>query len=109
MAAQTFTVVNNGTVSVNITGITFNTPTGIQHRANLANFSGGSTLFTGASFTTTTPLGVGASKTFTVDHVYVSGATGTKSGTIVINASGGASSTINTTIVVTSGGGVGVE
>lgn len=103
MAAQLFTVLNNGSTNYNITSIVFNTPAGIQHTADLTNF-GGSSSFTGATFTGSSALNIGQSKTFTVDHEYVSGPENTRTGTIVINTDGGPIATINTTIAVGTAG-----
>jgi hypothetical protein len=103
MAAQTFTVTNNGNITTSIVKITFNTPFGIQHTADLSNF-GGPMDFTGTVFTANIPLTVTQSKTFSVDHSYVSGIDGNRYGTIVVTrtANGGATAdfTIQTTMVV---------
>lgn len=96
MTAKTFTVINNGNVSLTVTGISFNTPAGIRHRADLSNF-GGSSNFTGANFSGSSVLGAGASKTFTVDHEYESGPSDVRNGSIVIITDLGPSATIVTT------------
>jgi len=97
MAAKTFTVTNTGTAQTSIITITFNTPAGIQHTADLTNF-GGPSAFTGTTFNSSTLINVSASKTFTVDHSYLSGVDGTRNGTIVITPSQGPTKTINTII-----------
>ena len=53
MSAKTFTVTNTGTAQTSITTITFNTPAGIQHTADLTNF-GGPSNFTGTTFSSNT-------------------------------------------------------
>jgi len=99
MAAQLFTVLNNGSTNYNIISIVFNTPAGIQHVADLTNF-GGSASFTGATFSGSNALNIGQSKTFTVDHEYLSGPEDTRFGTIDILTDAGPTATINTTICV---------
>ena len=103
MTAKTFTILNNGNTNLNVTSITFNTPVGIRHSANLTNF-GGSANFTGATFVGSTGLIVGDNKTFSVEHEYVSGPLNVRYGTIVVNSDIGAATTISTTIIVGTGG-----
>lgn len=103
MAAQTFTVRNNGQQSFELTGIQFNTPTGISHVANLANlFTGASQTFTGNVYAGSTTLAPGATRSFSVDHFYVSGAASSapRTGSIIVTASGGRSATIVTNVRV---------
>ena len=104
MAAQTFTVLNNGNVDLYITSIAFNTPSGIRHTANLTNFVGGTSNFTSSVYSGVTPLSTGSSITFTVDHAYVSGPVEVRSGNIVIGTNLGPTAVIATTIVVGGGG-----
>lgn len=104
MAAQTFTLVNNGAVTITVTGIQFNTPSQVVHTANLSNFTGGGTAYTGTSFVTNTTIATGASKTFNVDHYRSTTTAGTYNGTIVVSAYNGTTSTtatITTNFVVT--------
>ncbi len=108
MAAQTFTVLNNGNTGYNITGINFSTPAGTSHRADLRNFTGGVENYTASSYSGTTSLPAGQSKTFTVDYLYVSGPDGTRSGSITINTDAAVATTITTTILVGAGGGVSI-
>lgn len=103
MAAQTFTLVNNGAVTLTVTGIQFNTPTQVRHSANLSSFTGGSTAFTTTNFLTNTTIATGGSKNFSVDHTNNTGTAGTYNGTIIITASNGTTSTtatITTSFVV---------
>lgn len=99
MTAKTFTISNLGSQSITVTGITFNTPTGISHTANLTGL-GGIAVFTGATATVSKIIPAAGTATFSVDHSYVSGIAGTKTGTIQITGTNGASCTINTTIIV---------
>jgi outer membrane biosynthesis protein TonB len=101
MSAQIFTIINDGIAQTSIATITFNTPAGIQHTADLTNL-GGPSDFTGTTFTPNpnTILNVNATKTFAVDHSYISGPDGTRPGTIVVTPTHGAVQTINTLIVV---------
>lgn len=103
MAAQTFTLYNNGAVSLTVTGIQFNTPSQVTHAANLSNFNGGTTAFTGTTFATTTIIATGGTKTLTVDHYRTTSTAGTYGGTIVVTAFNGTTSTtatITTSFVV---------
>lgn len=70
MTVQTFTLLNNGTVDLTVTGIEFNTPSGVIHSANLTNFSGGTASFETNSFATTTSISSGTYKVFTLDYGY---------------------------------------
>lgn len=100
MAAQTFTVTNLSDSPIVLDQIIFNTPAGIRHVANLVNF-GGTAYFTDAEFLVTNPnLDPNQSKTFTVDHTYISGPIGVKSGTIVVSSTSGKTFTICTNIAV---------
>lgn len=100
MAAQTFTVTNLGNSSLILDQFTFNTPAGIRHVANLVNF-GGPEFFTSSEFVVVNPtLLPNQSKTFTVDHNYISGAAGAKTGNIEISSTSGKKFTICTNIVV---------
>lgn len=103
MTAKTFTILNNGNTNLSITSITFNTPAGIRHSANLTNF-GASSTFTGNNFIGSTALNTGSSITFSVDHEYVSGPMDVRNGTILVNSNLGAIATITTTIIVGTGG-----
>ena len=106
MAAQTFTVTNLGNSSLVLDQFVFNTPAGIRHVANLVNF-GGPEFFTSSEFTVTSPtLLSNQSKTFTVDHNYISGPAGTKTGNIEITSTTGKTFTICTNIVVGTGVGI---
>lgn len=103
MAAQTFTISNLGSSNVFLDQILFDTPQGIRHVANLVNF-GGTSFFTDQQFVVTTPtLLPNQSKTFTVDHEYISGPVGVRRGNIIITSSSGKSFTICTNIVVSTG------
>jgi len=98
---KTFTLSNNGNTTLNISGIVFTTPAGVTHSANLINFSGGNTTFTGGSFSTNTAMSAGSTKLFSVTYAYASGSPRTAAGTIVASTSQGASATsqINFNIV----------
>jgi hypothetical protein len=102
MSTATFTISNIGDRAVTITGITFNTPSGISHVADLTNL-GGSFAFTGSIATLSYNLNYPLSQTFTVNHTSNTNITSesTLASTIVINGSNGASATINVTDVVT--------
>lgn len=104
MAAQTITLANNGTSTFTITNISFNTPLGLSHSANLSNFSGGTSNYTGTSFATVSTMTSGTTLSFTLDHSYVSTTTGVKLGSVVVSASGGISKTITTQITVSTTG-----
>ena len=100
MTAKTFRVSNIGTIGVVLDQFIFNTPPGVRHIANLTNF-GGPENFVGNNFTVTTPLLVpNQSKTFTVDHEYVSGPRGLRHGNILVVTDTGKISTIGTIIAV---------
>lgn len=104
MAAQTFTLVNNGAVTLTVTGIDFLTPAQVRHSANLSNFTGGPLAFTVTNFLTNTTIATGGSKTFSVDHTNNTSTAGTYNGTIVVTASNGTTSTtatITTSFVIT--------
>jgi len=104
VAAQTFTLVNNGAVTLTVTGITFNDPAQVRHSANLSNFTGGTTAFTTTNFLTNTTIATGASKTFSVDYTNSTSTTATVHGTIVVTAFNGTTSTtatITTNFVIT--------
>jgi len=102
MSTATFTISNIGDNPVTITGITFNTPSGISHVADLTNL-GGSAAFTGSIATLSYSLNYPLSQTFTVNHTTNTGVTiaSTLASTIVINGSSGTSATITVTDVVT--------
>lgn len=105
MASKSFTLLNNGNTTLTVTGVSFSTPVGIRHRADLTNF-GGSSDFTGTNLVCSRSMAAGSSLTFSVDHEYVSGSTAdTRFGTITISSNLAPPVTINTTIVVGSGGG----
>lgn len=104
MAAQTITLANNGATTFTITNLTFNTPAGISHTANLSNFAGGIANYTGTSFTTVSTLTSGTIVSFTLDHSYINTSTGVKNGTVVVTGSGGLSKTITTQITVSTTG-----
>jgi hypothetical protein len=99
MAAQTFTVFNTGSSSLTVTSIKFNDPYGCTHVADLTNF-GGSTAFTSELFSCSTPLAVGASKTFTNNYLYGYGENATRSGTITVNGTAGLSVTLDTAVII---------
>lgn len=101
MAAQTFTVRNTGSSSTSILQILFNTPAGIRHVADLSNF-GGPSNFIDNVFNGSTDLLLAANQTitFSVDHVYLGGSQGTRSGSILIIPLFGDSVTIATVINV---------
>jgi hypothetical protein len=91
----TFTVTNNGPVSVNVVGIAFNKPAGVGHIANMGNF-GGSSSNSNSSFSTNTIIDPSTSKTFIVTYSKSSGAAiGIQSGNIVITTAQGASATVS--------------
>lgn len=97
MAAQTFTLVNNGAITFTVNSIQFYNTTSVRHSANLSNFTGGSTAYTATSFVTNTTIATGASKSFSVDYTtYSTATTGTFVGSIVIAASNGSTSTTAT-------------
>jgi hypothetical protein len=102
MSTATFTISNIGDNPVTITGITFNTPSGISHVADLTNL-GGSTAFTGSVATLSYNLNYPNSQTFTVNHTTNTGVltASTLASTIVINGSSGTSATITVTDIVT--------
>lgn len=100
MEPQTFTITNTGNVTVELSQIVFNTPTGLIHNANLVNF-GGPENFTGSKFTmTNTFLLLNQLKTFTVYHQYVSGSVGMRFGNIVVTSVTGKIATISTFVFV---------
>jgi hypothetical protein len=76
-----------------VSSIVFNTPSGVSHSANLVNFSGGNSTFTGGSFGTTTTLNAAATKLFTVTYSYASGSPRTAPGTILVSTTQGPSAT----------------
>jgi hypothetical protein len=90
---KTFTLSNNGNTTLNISGIVFTTPAGVTHSANLINFSGGSTTFTGSSFSTNTAMSVASTKLFSVTYSYSSGSPRTAPGTILVSTTQGPSAT----------------
>jgi hypothetical protein len=102
MSTATFTISNIGDNPVTITGITFNTPSGISHVADLTNL-GGSSVFTGTVASLSYNLNYPNSQTFTVNHTTNTGVltASTLASTIVINGSSGTSATITVTDVVT--------
>jgi len=102
MSTATFTISNIGDNPVTITGITFNTPSGISHVADLTNL-GGSAAFTGSVATLSYNLNYPDSQTFTVNHTTNTSITSesTLASTIIINGSSGSSATINVTDIVT--------
>jgi hypothetical protein len=104
MAAQTITLANNGNTTFTITNISFNTPLGISHSANLSNFAGGISNFTGTEFTTVSTMTSGTVLTFTLDHSYVSTSTGVKTGSVLVTGTNSISKTITTQIVVSTTG-----
>ena len=100
MAAQTFTLTNSGDSASLLDKIVFDTPSGLAHTADMTNF-GGSATFSDATFTVVTQkLEPGQSKTFTVDYMYVSGAVGTKTGSVAAFYVGGQTCAAQTTIEV---------
>lgn len=96
MAAQTFTLVNNGAVTLTVTQFQFNSPPQVTHSANLSGFTGGATAFTTTNFLTNTTIATGASKTFSVDHFNNTTTAGTYNGTIIVYANNGTTSTTAT-------------
>lgn len=96
MAAQTFTLVNNGAVTITVNSIQFNTPAAVTHSANLSSFTGGATAYTGTTFITNTTIATGASKQFSVDHFRSTTTAGTYNGTIIVYANNGTTSTTAT-------------
>ena len=102
MSTATFTISNIGDNPVTITSITFNTPSGISHVADLSNL-GGSAAFTGPVATLSYRLNYPLSQTFTVNHNTNTSITvnSTLASAIVISGSDGTSATINVTDVVT--------
>lgn len=103
MAAKTFTVRNNGSTTFDITRIQFNTPTGISHVADLSNlFTNGPQVFTEAIYEGQYTLAPAATRSFTVDHYYVSGPSSStpREGTIVITGTGDRVATIQTNVRV---------
>lgn len=96
------TISNNSSTIFTITNITFNTPSGIDHSANLSELSGGIASFTATSFSTYTTMTTGSIISFTIEHFYKTGFFNTlTNGTIVITATEGLSKTINTDLIVT--------
>lgn len=104
MAVQTITLTNTGLNPLTITNVTLTTPAGVEHSADFSFFNEGYPNFTGSVFTTTTTLQRGSSVQFDIDYIYVSGATGIRTGSIVANCLGGVSATVNTEIKVQSTG-----
>lgn len=68
MTVQTFTLLNNGNVDLTVTGMEFNTPSGVIHSANLTNFIGGTASYETNSFVTSTVISSGTYKVFTLDY-----------------------------------------
>lgn len=100
MSAQTITLTNTGLNPLTFTNVTFTTPAGIVHEANLVNFPAGPKRFTGTVFTTSATLVRGESIQLDIDYFHTTATTGTISGSVVANCQGGISSTINTSIQV---------
>lgn len=101
MPAQTFNITNSGTESSLLDRIEFDTPNGLSHSADLT-LLGGPSNFTGNSFNVTAQtIEAGQFKSFSVDYQYVSGAAGTRSGTISAHYVSGQICSAQTTINVT--------
>jgi hypothetical protein len=101
--SQTFTLLNNGNAAYNINSFSFTTPSGLAHRVNLSNF-GGSSNFTGNSYSCSVSMAPGQSRTFDLGYVYVSGASDTRVGSVIVNTDSAASTTLSTTIRINGGG-----
>lgn len=100
---QTFVITNNGGANARIRSITFTTPTGISHSADLTDL-GGSATFTDSLYPTSTIVGPGLNKTFTVGYTYQFGGLGTRRGSVVIKGNGGIELRSNITLVVSQSG-----
>lgn len=96
---QTFVIRNNGGGNARIRSISFNTPTGIQHIADLTNL-GSAAAFSEPLFTTSTVVSTGSSVTFTVGYNYEFGGNGTRTGSIVVRGNNGIELRSNITLVV---------
>lgn len=102
MTIRRLNISNNGTATFTVTNITFNTPAGLRHTANLSKFVDGTADFTSTSFTTLTTMTTGSIVYFTVDHSYVNAVeNAVVTGTIVITCTDGVEKTIKTEIITT--------
>lgn len=84
MPSKTIFIENNSTITFTVTNITFNTPLGFSHTADLVNLNGISN-YTGTSFSTVSTMTSATTKSFTVDYNYVSTTTGIYTASVVIN------------------------
>lgn len=101
MPAKTVTIENNSLSVFTVTDFIFADPIGISHTADFTDILGPNN-FTGTTYTTSTTLTSGTSKSFTVDYNYVSTATGIYTASILINCTEGLSKNVNVTINVAS-------
>lgn len=101
MPAKTVTIENNSLSVFTVTDFIFADPNGIGHTADFTDILGPNN-FTGTTYSTSTTLTSGTSKTFTVDYNYVSTATGIYTASILINCTEGLSKKVNVTINVAS-------
>lgn len=108
MPAKTITIENNAAATFTVTNITFNTPSGFSHTANLLNL-GGTGNFTGASFNTISTLTSATSKTFTIDYNYVSTSTGIYTASIFINCTEGLTKAVDVNLYLASSSAVKVQ
>ena len=100
MPIQTFTVVNSGNLNTNLSKITFNTPTGLKHTANLADF-GGPTNFSDFEYTiSNVRVRPNQGKSFDVNYQFVSGGLGTKTGGVSVTYSNGKVCTSQATFTI---------
>jgi hypothetical protein len=100
MAAQTFTITNTTGAAITLQRLVFSTPTGLQHSANLTAFQGGVGDFRSEVFETSTPVPAGGTISFALDFLYVSGVAGSRTGAVLVFASGGLTAAMKTTVTV---------
>jgi hypothetical protein len=108
MINQTITIENNSAAVFTVTDITFTTPLGITHSADLTNLTSGTSNFTDTTFVTVTTMTAGEIKTFTLSYDYVNTSTGVYTGSVFINCTESLSKTVNTEINVFTSGTVAV-
>lgn len=103
MTAQTLTVTNFGGASSTIANITFNTPSGISHTANLVNF-GGPAEFGNVVFpVSVAPLEPYQQISFTLDYQYENSDADSLNGNVIVYYTNGEMCVANTTIIFEDG------